>query len=108
MKYLLLFSAAGLLFLQACTKEKFPKGTPDCIRDFVTNGTDRGDIASIVRYDYRGQEVYFVQPVADFASAELFDADCNLVCNPDASSTGTGCDDFFTARRGEEFIWVRE
>lgn len=56
----------------------------------------------LVRYDYRGERVYFVPAVGgrDLMS-RLYDARGDLICRPDGGIDGRGdgrCPDFFDAR----------
>lgn len=66
---------------------------------------------SIVRYEYRGEAVYYV-PVSptlccDIAS-RLYDSRGVLICAPDGGFTGRGdgkCADFAMRRSGRTVVW---
>jgi hypothetical protein len=60
------------------------------------------------RYSYQGQTVYYIPPMCCDIPSQLFDSDCNFICNPDGGIAGGGdgkCSDFFTTRTGEQLIW---
>jgi hypothetical protein len=67
--------------------------------------------ASVVRYDYRGQTVYYVPPkCCDFPS-ELLDANGQRLCRPDGGLTGRGdaqCPDFHATASNPQLIWKDE
>ena len=64
--------------------------------------------AFVARYDYKGQDVYFVpQRCCDIMSI-LYNSDAAIVCHPDGGLTGKGdgkCADFFAERRNERIVW---
>ena len=64
--------------------------------------------AFVARYDYKGQEVYFVpQRCCDIMSV-LYRSDAAIMCHPDGGLTGKGdgmCADFFVERRNERIVW---
>jgi hypothetical protein len=64
--------------------------------------------ASITRYEYNGQIVYFMpQQCCDIPSM-VYDAKGNVICHPDGGISGKGdmrCPDFFEKRTNEKFIW---
>ena len=64
--------------------------------------------ASVLRYQYQGQTVYYLPPqCCDFPST-LLDADGNKLCSPDGGLTGRGdrqCPDFFSAVGEPELVW---
>ncbi|TPE45637.1 hypothetical protein FJM65_05810 [Pontibacter mangrovi] len=64
--------------------------------------------ATIYRYTYRGQEVYFLTGRCCDVPSQLFDAEGNVLCEPDGGITGRGdgrCTDFFEQRQNETIIW---
>jgi hypothetical protein len=64
--------------------------------------------AFVARYDYKGQNVYFVpQRCCDIMSV-VYNSDGAIMCNPDGGVTGKGdrtCADFFVERRNERIVW---
>ena len=63
---------------------------------------------SIWRYDYNGQEVYYVPAQCCDMYSTLYDADGNVLCAPDGGITGRGdgkCTDFQDKRTNETLIW---
>ncbi|MBO9661468.1 hypothetical protein [Dokdonella sp.] len=63
--------------------------------------------ASIVRYRYRGQLVYFVPARCCDVPSALYDAEGRRLCTPDGGFAGGDdrCLDFFEQRREETLIW---
>lgn len=64
--------------------------------------------ARILRYDYRGRDVYFVPARCCDVPSALYDADGRRLCEPDGGFVGGGdgqCPDFFEQRRNETLIW---
>lgn len=89
-----------------------PAKKPDVVNrliDEILSEDVRNPPGSIWRYEYDGQEVYFVpQYCCDFFSM-LYDSAGNVVCSPDGGIAGEGdgkCPDFFEKRTGEEHIWT--
>jgi hypothetical protein len=63
---------------------------------------------SIWRYEYKGQEVYFVLAQCCDQYSKLFDATGNLICAPDGGFIGRGdgrCPDFISLRTDGKLIW---
>jgi hypothetical protein len=64
--------------------------------------------AVVARYDYKGQDVYFVpQRCCDIMSV-LYTSDGAIICHPDGGIAGKGdgrCADFFVERRNERVVW---
>ena len=64
--------------------------------------------AFLARYDYKGQDVYFVpQRCCDIMSV-IYRSDAAILCHPDGGITGKGdgrCADFFVERRDERIVW---
>lgn len=62
----------------------------------------------IARYDYKGQDVYFVpQRCCDIMSV-LYRHDGAVMCHPDGGFAGKGdekCPDFFAERKNERIVW---
>jgi hypothetical protein len=63
---------------------------------------------SIWRYDYKGQEVYYVPPQCCDLYSSLYDASGKIICAPDGGLAGRGdgkCPDFVAERSAEKLIW---
>ena len=62
--------------------------------------------ASIARYWYRNQTVYFVPPGYHELAGTLFDAEGVLLCHPGVGrNSDSRCPDFFEACSEEEVVW---
>lgn len=109
--------SAFFLFTQQCGKEnitKDPEGeqqVPECIQTKI-HEISQHDVwnppAKVFRYSYRGQNVYFIPQRCCDIPSQLFDENCEKICEPDGGFTGKGngaCPDFFTARTGEKLLW---
>lgn len=103
---------AGMLaFLQKCDDDALPKGTPDCVREKISEIASE-DVwnppAKIYSYSYNGSRVYFIPQRCCDIYSQLLDENCNLICAPDGGITGTGdgqCPDFLDARKDETLVW---
>ena len=100
------------LFTLACNKTDVPAGTPACIESLIEQIKTEpvwSPLASVIRYQYRGQVVYYVPPrCCDILSA-LYDSACNRLCAPDGGIGGGGdgrCADFLKERTAEQVIWT--
>jgi hypothetical protein len=64
--------------------------------------------ALVARYEYKGQDVYFVpQRCCDIMSV-VYSSGGAIMCHPDGGLTGKGdemCADFFVERRNERIVW---
>jgi hypothetical protein len=64
--------------------------------------------ASVARYEYKGDTVYFVpQRCCDIASV-VYRSDGTVMCQADGGFTGKGdgrCPDFLAERRNERILW---
>jgi hypothetical protein len=63
---------------------------------------------SIWKYEYNGQVVFFVPAHCCDIPSVVYDAQGNILCEPDGGLKGDGdgrCSDFFTQRTGEQLIW---
>jgi len=64
--------------------------------------------AFVARYDYKGQDVYFVpQRCCDIMSV-VYNSEGAIMCHPDGGIAGKGdgrCADFFVERRNERIVW---
>jgi hypothetical protein len=64
--------------------------------------------ASVYRYEYKGQTVYYVPPMCCDIWSTLYDDEGNIIARPDGGLTGTGdgrTQDFLQERTGEEVVW---
>ncbi|WP_439880829.1 DUF6970 domain-containing protein [Pontibacter sp. MBLB2868] len=64
--------------------------------------------AKIYRYTYKEQEVYYLTGRCCDIPSKLYDAQGNVLCEPDGGITGRGdgrCPDFFERRQNETLIW---
>lgn len=64
--------------------------------------------ASIIRYRYRGADVYYLPPRCCDVPGVLYDTAGAVVCLPDGGITGKGdgrCTDFAATRSDETVIW---
>jgi uncharacterized protein DUF6970 len=67
--------------------------------------------AAIVRYQYKGQRVYYVPSRCCDIPGRLFDERGEELCMPDVGITGWGdgrCRDFFTEQQDEHVVWKDE
>lgn len=119
MKAVILF--ALVIVLSACTLQvpttvpptptQTSAGTPawltKMIAEYASKPVERPP-ASIYRYDYQGQLVYYVPPPCCDQYSRLFDASGQLLCAPDGGFTGRGdgkCPDFIDRRKNEFLVW---
>ncbi|MRS62541.1 hypothetical protein GJJ30_14660 [Larkinella terrae] len=86
---------------------------PDCIRQVID--TLKKEVvwnppAKIYRYDYKGQEVYYVPArCCDIPSVAI--ANCDTLCAPDGGFTGKGdgrCPDFAKDAKNPVLVWQDE
>ena len=64
--------------------------------------------AFVARYDYKGQDVYFVPQRCCDVMSVVYNSDGAIMCHPDGGLTGKGdgkCADFFALRRNERIVW---
>jgi hypothetical protein len=64
--------------------------------------------AFLARYDYKGQDVYFLPKRCCDVMSDVYQADGTVMCHPDGGVTGSGdgrCADFFIERKNESIIW---
>lgn len=100
-----------ILSVSACETLNLPNDVPLCIRAKIIEikaETVRNPPGSIWQYEYNGQTVYFITSYCCDIPSQLFDSNCNLICNPDGGFSGKGdgkCPDFFTSRKNEKLIW---
>ena len=86
-------------------------GIPEWLIDLIQrleNEPVANPPASVTRYEYKGQPVYFVPQRCCDIFSDLYDADGNLIAHPDGGITGRGdgrASDFFQERKDELVIW---
>lgn len=113
LKIKLLLIGFVLLQTQTCKKEDL-KDVPACILEKIEAiKAERvwNPPGSVWQYEYNGKIVYFIPARCCDLPSALYDADCNLICNPDGGYTGKGdgkCTDFFEKRKNEKLIWKDE
>jgi hypothetical protein len=102
---------AVIITMAGCAKRDTPSNIPSCIKQKIKEIQSekvRNPPGSIWQYEYNGQTVYYIpQYCCDFPS-QLFDSNCNLICNPDGGFSGKGdgkCPDFFANRKNEKLVW---
>jgi hypothetical protein len=102
--------ASLLFFVRQCGKDDVANA-PDCVITKISE-ISKEDVwnppAKIYSYVYEGQTVYFIPQHCCDIPSELFDSDCNLICNPDGGFSGRGdgkCADFFATRTDEKLLW---
>jgi hypothetical protein len=64
--------------------------------------------AFVARYEYKGQEVYFVPQRCCDVMSVVYRSDGAVMCHPDGGINGKGdgmCADFFADRQDERIIW---
>ena len=86
-------------------------GIPEWLTDLINrleNEPVANPPASITRYEYKGQAVYFLPQRCCDIFSDLYDADGNIIGHPDGGITGQGdrrVSDFFEVRINESVIW---
>lgn len=100
-----------LLTLTQCKKTELTGSIPSCIQTKISaikTAPVRNPTGSVWQAEYKGNTVYFIPQYCCDIPSELFDNNCNLICNPDGGITGSGdgkCADFFSARKNVKLIW---
>jgi hypothetical protein len=110
MKMQLLLIATLAFLLAGCSQSNQtgnPKWVDQLIRQFESDPVGNPPL-SIWRYEYNDQVVYYVPPHCCDIPGFLYDADGNVLCNPDGGIKGDGdgrCLDFISKRTNEQLIW---
>ena len=109
MKGVLLVFLTSFIFLVGCvsTHSTNPKWVDQLINTFKSDPVGNPP-ESIWRYEYKGQEVYFIPAQCCDQYSKLYDISGNLICAPDGGFTGkvdSRCPDFFSLRTDETLIW---
>jgi hypothetical protein len=105
-----LLMIAALLLLIGCTSANqtvIPEWI-DRLIEQIENDPVGNPPLSVWRYEYKGQEVYFVPAHCCDIPGILFDTEGNVICEPDGGIKGVGderCSDFFDLRTHEQLIW---
>jgi hypothetical protein len=104
-----------IALLGACQKNNdcnnLPANTPLCLNEQINQLKSKpatNPAATVWQYEYNGQTVYYIPPSCCDVMSQLYDNNCNLICNPDGGITGAGdgkCSDFFNKRKNEKLIW---
>lgn len=88
-----------------------PAGTPPCVLNLIKTFSEeaaQNPPRKIIRYDYKGQKVYYVPAVCCDFFSDVYDSNCNLIGHPDGGFTGKGdgkIPDFETAATNETLVW---
>ena len=88
-------------------ESSLPAWLTDLIRQ-LENEPVANPPATIARYEYKGQTVYFLPQRCCDIFSNLYDADGNIIGHPDGGITGQGdgrVPDFFEERSNEAPIW---
>ena len=108
-----IFGISGALFLFSCGVfiGGDPKPSPEWLTRLIQQQESQpvaNPPASITRYEYNGQVVYFLpQKCCDIPSM-VYDSKGIVICHPDGGISGKGdmkCPDFFEKRTNEKLIW---
>jgi hypothetical protein len=102
----------GLLLIAACARSPVaPDPLPAWLTSLIAQleaAPPANPPASIARYDYHDEAVYFLPARCCDVPSTLYRADGTILCHPDGGFSGAGdgrCPDFFTARKNETLIW---
>ncbi|GAB3339065.1 hypothetical protein GCM10027299_51700 [Larkinella ripae] len=103
-----------LLFILSCREnDPAPATRPDCIQRVIEQLRQEvvwNPPASVYRYDFKGQEVYYI-PARCCDLPSLVIAGCDTLCAPDGGFTGNGdgrCPDFAGNAQNRVLIWQDE
>jgi hypothetical protein len=95
---------------QTCNKEGNIK-IPSCISEkieAIKQQPKYNPPATVSRYSYKSQYVYFFSSDCCDQYNYLYDKNCNIICAPSGGITGKGdgkCADFRQEATGETLIW---
>lgn len=110
MRLRLLIIGIVLVILAGCgasSSSGNPPWVDELIKDFEKAPVGNPPL-SIWRYEYNGQEVYFVPAHCCDIPGVVYDAGGNALCEPDGGLDGQGdgrCRDFFSERVDEQLVW---
>lgn len=114
MNFCQLFIALVLLTIAGCSHPAGPdtsSSAPPWVKALISQlGTEpvANPPAFVARYDYKGQDVYFVPQRCCDVMSVLYRSDGAVMCHPDGGFDGKGdglCADFFADRHNERVIW---
>jgi len=106
-----LFIGLVVTAFSGCKVLNVPTDTPLCIKLKIREiqlEKVRNPAASVWRYEYNGQTVYYIPPYCCDIPSQLLDVNCIQICSPDGGLTGAGdgkCTDFFSKRINGKLIW---
>jgi hypothetical protein len=108
----LVLAVLPFAFLSSCgsaqpTASAYPGWLSELIRSLETEPVANPP-ASIYRYEYDGQAVYYLPPRCCDVPSNLYDTEGNIICHPDGGEMGVGdgrCPDFFDKRENEALVW---
>lgn len=92
-----------------CGEEPLDDAVPLCVKQKITqleNEPKRSPAASITMIVTRNKTYFYTPPYCCDFFGELYDDQCNLVCNPDGGISGNGngnCPDYTVLE--ERVIW---
>jgi uncharacterized protein DUF6970 len=101
------------LFVGACgvqspsAPEPLPAWLDSLIRE-LSNAPVANPPASIARYEYKGEVVYYLPPRCCDIQGNVYQLDGRLLCHPDGGLSGRGdgrCPDFLSERKNERVVW---
>ena len=110
MKTILFIIAITAILLAGCSvinQTGNPAWVDQLIKQFENDPVGNPPL-SIWRYEYNGQNVYFVPAHCCDIPSVVYDASGTVLCSPDGGITGGGdgrCSDFFDQRTNEQLIW---
>jgi uncharacterized protein DUF6970 len=103
---------AGLL-VTACgvqspsAPERLPAWLDSLIRE-LSSAPVANPPASIARYDYKGEVVYYLPPRCCDIQGDVYQSDGRILCHPDGGLAGRGdgrCPEFLGERTNEQLVW---
>ena len=109
MKLSMVIILSMLIFLTGCAS--LGSSNPAWINQLITSFENQpvgNPPQSIWRYEYKGEQVYYIPAQCCDQFSQLYDARGILLCAPDGGFTGKGdgrCPDFFSLRTDETLIW---
>lgn len=98
--------------VQNCTENGpgYPE-MPVCVKERIESlksEPPRNPPAYVASYVYKGSTVFYIPPAAGDQMSQLYNGECELICQPDGGITGRGdgrCSDFFDQRTNEKILW---
>ncbi len=98
--------------LTSCKREKIDvaSGTPDCVKDKITQETkDHTCLSNVYEYDYQDKKVYLFMHDCPDAGDILYNSECTIICTIGGISGEIHgpCSDFEQQRLNERSVWER-